>query len=298
MVTVRVPATTANLGPGFDTLGMALDLFNYILMEERAHGLDIKADGEGGKIVSRTETNLVYQAAQRIFDLCGYKPQGLYIRLINQIPFARGLGSSAAAVVGGLVGANSIVGNQVPVKELVQIATKIEGHPDNVVPALLGGIAVSAEISDEVIYRKIEPPSNLKIVVAVPKFSLTTREAREILPQFVTVKDAVFNLSRAGLMVIALMERDLDLFGKVMDDRLHQPYRSCLIPGMDEVVIAAKAAGALGCVLSGAGPTLIAFAEERCRQIANAMSDTFIKHGVDCSVRELAPSSLGAELVA
>lgn len=294
MVRVQVPASSANLGPGFDTLGMALQLYNIIEMEEIKTGNIIEVEGEGAEEISRDNNNIVYQAAQSVFKLADYQPQGIRIKLINNIPIARGLGSSAAAIVGGIVAANFISGEKLSEKELLTLATSIEGHPDNVAPALLGGIIVSAMDDEEVKYLKIAPPNNLKCVVAIPDFLLSTSSAREVLPQNINLNDAIFNISRASLLVGAFMNGDLSLLNVAMDDKIHQPYRSSLIPGMKKVFAAAKLAGARGVALSGAGPTLIAFSDQNWELIAKVMKETFIENGIQAKVLILEPNPIGA----
>lgn len=295
MVRVQVPATTANLGPGFDTLGMALQIYNTIEMEEIDFGkLSIEIEGEGTDHIPRDERNVVYKSAEKLFNQVGYKPKCLRIKLINNIPVASGLGSSATAIVGGLVAANTIAGNPLNEKDLLALATEIEGHPDNVAPALLGGVVVSALFDGEVKFIKVEPPIELKCVVAIPKFPLSTQKAREVLPQNVSLNDAIFNISRASLLVAALMSGNLNIFGLAMDDKLHQPYRSSLVPGMKKVFAAAKLAGARGVALSGAGPTLIAFCDKNTALVAQVMKETFQENGVLCRVLEVNPNPIGA----
>ncbi|WP_418790133.1 homoserine kinase [Phosphitispora sp. TUW77] len=294
MIRVQIPATTANMGPGFDTLGMALKLFNFIEMEETSAGLQIDVEGDGAEKIPRDSGNIVYVAAVRIFKLTGYEPKGLRIKIINNIPVSRGLGSSASAIVGGLVAANILTGNRLGEKELINLAAEIEGHPDNVVPALVGGIVVSAQADGEVKYSKIEPPAKLKCVVAIPDFILSTKLAREVLPQSVSLTDAVYNISRTALLVAALMKQDFSLLGMAMDDRIHQPYRANLVPGMKRVFAAAKLAGARGITLSGAGPTLIAFCDHNIDVIASVMKDAFLQSGIKAKVMELEPNPVGA----
>ncbi len=294
MVRVQVPATTANMGPGFDSLGMALKLFNIVEMEEVGNRLHIDVEGEGVEKIPHGPGNIVYIAAARVFKLAQYKTKGLRIRIINNIPLARGLGSSASAIVGGLVAANILSGNTLDEKDLLNLAADIEGHPDNVAPALVGGIVVTAMADDEVRYSKIDPPAKLKCVVAVPDFVLPTKMAREVLPQSVSLNDAVFNISRTALLVTALMKQDLNLLSTAMDDRLHQPYRASLVPGMKKVFAAARLAGAKGVALSGAGPTLIAFCDENINLISSVMKDTFLQSGINARVMELEPNPVGA----
>jgi len=298
MITVRVPATIANLGPGFDTLGMALGMYNYISMAETDNGLIIEAQGDGAEKVPKDATNLVYKAADKVFQAVGYRPSGLKIKISNNIPMARGLGSSAAVTIGGMVAANQLSGCKLTNDQLLHMATCMEGHPDNVAPALLGGIVVSAQIDDSTVYRKISPPANLTTVVAIPDYELTTKKARDVLPVTVPLSDAVYNVSRASLLVWAFVHSDMELLGKAMDDKLHQPYRMHLVPGMGEVFQAAKDAGAYSLALGGAGPTLVAFcARDRVDAIGDAMKHTFAQHGVRCKIENLQPETDGVKIL-
>ena len=294
MIRVQVPATTANLGPGFDCLGMALELYNIVEMVPSSHGLSIEIAGEGASDLPRDEKNLVYQAAQWLFRQAGYSPPGLKLRLFNQIPVARGLGSSTSAIVGGVIAANLLSGAKLSVKEIINLASSIEGRPDNAAPAVLGGIVVSVQTDGEVRHIKIQPPQNLKGVVAIPDYSLTTKTLREILPAQVSFQDAVFNVGRVALLVAALQQGDLALLGTAMEDRIHQSFRSSLIPGLKKVFAAAKLAGARGVTLSGAGPAVIAFADSNFDLIARVMGDTFRQNGIKSKVLVLKPSPVGA----
>ncbi len=294
MIRVQVPASTANLGPGFDCLGMALELYNTVEVIPTSRGLVIDVSGEGAADLPRDEHNLVFQAVQRVFRQVGYSPAGLKLRLFNQIPVARGLGSSTSAIVGGVIAANLLSGGKLSVKEMVVLASSVEGHPDNVAPAVLGGIVVSVQAEGEVKYLKIQPPPGLKGVVAIPDFAFTTKTSREILPAQVTFQDASFNVGRVALLVAALQQGDLSLLGVAMEDRLHQSLRSSYIPGFKKVLAAAKLAGARGVTLSGAGPTVIAFADSNLDLIARVMGDTFRQNGVKSKVLVLKPSPIGA----
>ncbi|HOV78660.1 MAG TPA: homoserine kinase [Bacillota bacterium] len=294
MIRVQVPATAANLGPGFDCLGMALELYNVVEMLPAARGLSIEVSGEGAADIPRDGQNLVYQAAQKVFCQAGYSPPGLRMRLFNQIPVARGLGSSAAAIVGGVIAANLLAGGRLSIKEIMGIACSLEGHPDNVAPAMLGGIVVSVQIDGEVRHIKIQPPQGLKGVVAIPDYPLATKALREVLPAQVPFQDAVFNLGRVAMLVAALQQEDFTLLGAAMEDRLHQPYRSSLIPGLKKVLAAAKLAGARGVTLSGAGPAVVALADTNFDLIARVMGDTFRQNGVKSRVLVLKPSPVGA----
>lgn len=297
-VSVKVPATTANLGPGFDTLGMALSLYNFIELEETANHqrLNIDIRGEGADTLPRDEDNAVWTAVNQLFDLCGYQPSGIRLRLFNQIPIARGLGSSAAAIVGGLTAANALLGGRLPGEELLSIANRLEGHPDNVAAALHGGIVVAGVAGDKVVWRKINLPSQLEAVVAVPEFELSTAQACSVLPSQVPFADAVFNLGRACLLALALAQEDLEAVGELMEDRLHQPYREVLIPGLRDVFKAARAAGALGAALSGAGPAVLALTRGNGKAVGQAMQQSFSVHGIECTIRYLRPVNHGVEV--
>ncbi|OEH84417.1 homoserine kinase [Desulfuribacillus stibiiarsenatis] len=295
MVKVTVPATTANLGPGFDTMGMALDMYNTVEMAIH-DSLVITVSGEGESDISLNETNIVYQAAKMVFDQVEQHCPGLRIHLHNEVPVARGLGSSAAAVVGGVVAANALLDNPLCEQELAELVTKIEGHPDNVLPALLGGVIVAGWGKDKLLYQKIVPGIQIEAVVAIPEFPLATKKAREVLPSTVSFQDALFNVNRASLLVTALITNNLQLLAEVMEDRLHQPYRCTLIPGMNEVIENAKAAGALGVVLSGAGPTILALTTDDSKQVQTVMKEVFEAHGVKCNIRVLKPILSGAKI--
>ncbi|NLO89855.1 MAG: homoserine kinase [Clostridia bacterium] len=298
-VKVRVPATTANLGPGFDVLGMALNLYNYIEMKEMDSGLEISVEGEGKGILPGDSSSIVYEIAWKVFKLAGYSPRGIKIKLTNNIPIARGLGSSAAALVGGAVAANALSGSRLSLEELINLASEMEGHPDNVVPAAVGGFTLCINTVDEgIIFRKIDPPE-VYAVAAVPFFELSTKKARDVLPKMVSIKDAVFNMGRTSMLVYAVQTGELRLLKNVMQDRLHQLYRVSLVPGMENVFEAALEAGALGVFLSGAGPTVIALTQDKSSigKIKEAMKITFLNHDMDCSLLELEPDAQGAVIM-
>ncbi|MFZ5649603.1 MAG: homoserine kinase [Bacillota bacterium] len=294
MVRVQVPATTANLGPGFDCIGMALQMYNSVEMSPTASGLHIEVNGEGSSDIPRDENNMAYQAALKVFRQVGSRPPGLKIKLVNSIPVARGLGSSTAAIVGGMIAANILSGNTLAQKDIVNLAYAMEGHPDNIAPAVLGGIVVAVPTEGEVRCHKIPPPKNLRAIVTVPDFMLPTRTSREVLPQQVPMSDAAFNLGRVALLVAALYTGDINQFGLAMEDRLHQPYRTQLIPGMKKVFAAAKLAGAKGITLSGAGPAIIAYSDENADLIARVMKDTFRQNGISAKSMVLGISPVGA----
>ncbi len=292
MVKVSVPATSANLGPGFDTLGVALGLRNVIEMEETGvRDVIIEVDGHGD-VLEQPEKNMVYLAARRVFDRLGYQPHGLHIRESIAIPVARGMGSSAAAIVGGLVAANALAERatgrpQLSREELLRMAVEIEGHPDNVTPAMVGGFTVSC--MDEArgpLYVRFNPPHHLQAVVVMPEVPFTgkgkkTEQSRGLLPSAVSLQDAVYNVNRAALLVAALAQGRTDLLAVATQDRLHQPYRASLVPGLRGVFQAALDAGAAGVALSGAGPSVIAFVERDPEPVVTAMEAAFHWAGSD-----------------
>lgn len=301
MVKVRVPATSANLGPGFDTLGVALEMHNIVEMEETGYH-DLVIETPGAEALERPEANLVYVAAQRLFDRLHYHPEGLLIREQVGIPVARGLGSSAAAISGGLVAANALYrqmtgGAGLDHDELVAMAVQIEGHPDNVVPALVGGFTVTVMEEGRPLWVRFDPPPGLSAVVAIPEVPLSTKKARGVLPGQLKMKDAVYNLSRATLLVAALLTGRTDLLGIATKDRWHQPYRAALVPGFRSVVEAALSAGAKGVALSGAGPSVIALVEGGAEQVGRAMEGAFLWHGSDCTAVEVNLAREGTRLL-
>jgi homoserine kinase len=263
-VTVRVPATSANLGPGFDALGLALRLHNTLVIEP-ASSPEIEIEGEGEQTLPRDASHLAYRAAVAVAaraEETGSAPtvQAFRVKQHNTIPLARGMGSSAAAIVGGAVAANALLGYPLDQQALLDLATEMEGHPDNVAPALLGGLVVCTRTATGVRWMRLAPPS-LKVVLAVPDYPVSTEEARRRLPAHVPFTDAVFNITRTALLVAALTGGRPDLLDEATQDRLHQPYREHLVPGLNEVFSAARRAGAYGVALSGSGPAVLAFGE-------------------------------------
>lgn len=277
-VTVTVPATTANLGPGFDCLGMALSLYNRITFCEQKATFAITIEGEGADWLPHDESNLVWQAAQRLFETVGRWPGGIAIRQENHIPAGSGMGSSAAAVVAGLVAANALVDGGLSPLQLLELASDIEGHPDNVAPALFGGLTLINQTDNGLHLERIPVPP-LTVVIVLPDFHLPTAQARAALPRTLSRADAIFNIGRMGLLVRALEAGDWDKLRVAMQDRLHQPYRLPLVPGLKEAFAAAHKAGAVAVALSGAGPSLVAFAPAEHEQIAQASAAALAQAG-------------------
>jgi homoserine kinase len=297
-VRVRVPATTANLGPGFDALGLALDLWNEADFTQTDEGrVVVTVSGEGADSLPSDGENAVAVAAAQVYAMAGKEPPGLRIECVNRIPLTSGLGSSSAALLTGMLGANALLGEPCTRAEMLTLATESEGHPDNVVPAMLGGLVASVISDGRVVTRKLLV-SPMAVTVVLPDFYFPTKAAREILPEYVQRQEAIFSLSRAVLVIKALETGDMGLLSQVMEDALHQPYRLPLIPGAREAIQAARKAGASGVALSGAGPSLIAFSGQPADAgIGLAMQQAFEAAGLRARIFPLNISQSGASVV-
>ena len=258
MVKVTVPATSANMGSGYDSIGIALDLYNTVTFEE-SDRIDI-SDVSGADI-PRDETNLIYVCAKKVYDICGKSLDGLKIVEDCAIPQTRGLGSSSACTVAGILGANALLGNPLDEQNIIDLAASIEGHPDNSTPAILGGFCVALLEYGKVWSVRVPMNGKVDFITFIPSFELSTEKARGVLPAQVAHHDAVFNLARAALLAGSLTTGKLENIGVAVGDCLHQPYRFDLIPNGREIVHAAKAMGALGAFISGAGPSIIAIVD-------------------------------------
>jgi len=297
-VRVRVPATTANLGPAFDAVGMALDLYNEITVSE-SYQPAVEVRGEGSGSLQGGASNLVYRAAASAAEQAGRHIPPLRIECTNRIPLARGMGSSAAAIVGGIVAANALLQLNLDCDAMLALAAQMEGHADNVSPALLGGVVASVlDSGGKVRHIRLPAPEDLTAVLAIPDYHLSTSEARAALPEMVSLRDAVFNVSRTALLIGALHSGRHDLMAIAMDDRLHQPYRASLVPGLSNVLRSAVEAGACGAAMSGAGPSVIAFCScsvgTDVARVADAMARAFNEAGVSCSTLLAKPTESGA----
>jgi homoserine kinase len=292
-VRVRVPASSANLGPGFDALGLALTLYNEVTAEE-AGLVTVRAEGEGAGRLAAGPRNVVARAVRLAYDTVGRPFRGCALTCVNRIPLARGLGSSAAAWVAGLVAGNALLGSPLDRAALLGLAAGAEGHPDNVAAALHGGLTVSCGGPDGTHALSLPVPADLQWIVLVPTVTGATAEARAVLPKSVPRGDAVFNVQRTALLLAALQLRRPDALRTALDDRLHQPYRRRLFPWLAAVSAAAREAGALGCVLSGAGPSLLAVVDGEAGEIARAMETALGKAGVEGQARVLGIDTAGA----
>lgn len=290
MIKVKVPATSANLGSGFDTLGIALDLYNTFSFEEIDEGLEIN----GCDNDYANENNLVYISMLETFKKIGYGAKGIKIDLNTDIPIARGLGSSAACILGGVIGANEIAKASLSKEEILEIATKIEGHPDNIAPALFGGLVASVTEDENIYYNKINIASGIKFVALVPDFTLSTSEAREVLPSNINYKDSIYNVGRVSLLLSALSNGRFDLLKVSLMDKLHEPYRKKLIHKGDEIINKSYELGALGVYISGAGPTIMTIIEDDDMDFAVRIKNHLNSISCNWDVKELDLNLSGA----
>jgi homoserine kinase len=299
LVRVRVPASTANLGAGFDALGLALGLYNEIEVERSGgHGMSLTIEGEGAeRLQALGAQNLVARAVAGTLAHLGAPPAGVSVRVINRIPLSRGLGSSSAAVVGGVAGAAALAGVSLSAEELLDLCLPLEGHPDNITPALVGGLTVATLVEGKVRCVKLPVPDVLQAVAVIPDFRLSTAKARQALPPMVPRADAVFNVGRVALFLAGLQAGRLDLLREGVKDRLHQPYRAPFVAGMADVLAEGERAGALACFLSGAGPTLLALVAGDPGDVGRRMAECWReKAGVTARAQALAIDREGAQI--
>ncbi len=258
MIKVKVPATSANMGPGFDCMGVALNMYNEVCVEEiDAQGVEIVVLDASRAFLPTDDRNYVYSAMNRVFREVGVRLGGYRITIDNHVPVTRGLGSSSAGIVAGLAAANCILDNALPVDELLNIACDIEGHPDNVAPALLGGFVVSFRDGNKVRYIKTDVAENISFGAMIPDFYFQTKKSRGVLPRYVSYKNAAYNVSHAAFVSAAFMKGDFELIGSAMRDRMHQGYRISHIKDGDYVMRLCRRCGADATYLSGAGPTVM-----------------------------------------
>lgn len=304
-VRVRVPASTTNLGPGFDCLGIALSLANDLALScegIRKGGcpphVEVRVKGVGARELPFGEDNLVWRAAERVFAEAGCAPQNVLLDCINRVPLSSGLGSSAAACVGGMVAANELCGRALPASRLLELAAEMEGHADNVAAALLGGLTVAWDAKGMPRALRVLMRAKLRIVVCTPELQLATAKARAVLPESVPHRDAALAVGRAAAIVAMLATGDAGGLGDAMEDTLHQPYRAPLMPGMEQALAEARSQGALAAAVSGAGPSLVAFvpadAPGVAENVARGLERCFRQKGTAAESRVLRVARRGA----
>ncbi len=309
-ISVKVPATTANIGPGFDCMGMALPIYNTITIEETVlpgTGVEINVIADSDTIdqlsldhVPCDENSIVYKAVELLYNSIGQTPSELRINIHSNIPVARGLGSSSSVIVGALIAANELLGRPADEVALLSIACEIEGHPDNITPAIVGGLVISSQEEDgRVVYRKLKWPDNWAVTVCVPDFELSTDIARSVLPTEVPIKDAVFNAQRLAMFVEAIHTEDAELMKLALKDKLHQPYRMKLVPGLDKIIANLRHFdNVLGCVLSGAGSSILVISEKNdLEKVRNVVRDTWADQNIKCVIKTLSVENNGAQII-
>lgn len=300
-IKIQVPATTANCGPGFDTFGIACSLYNYFTLEKIDGNKNIvEIIGEGSTLLDNDDDNYVLVAIKKIFSQAKTTMPAFKLTMENNIPLSRGLGSSSSAIVAGLISGNYFLGNIFSKTDILNFASDLEGHPDNVAPAVYGGITISYMTSSSTADKvNLKIPENLQLIAVVPEFSLATKLAREALPAAVPYKDTIFNLGRVALLTASFEQNNLELLRVALEDKIHQPYRAHLIPNMSEIFEVAIHQGAYGTVISGAGSTLMAFANKNidCQKIGIAMVQAFAKHDIKSNYHVLEIDHVGAKIL-
>ncbi|MGA9405577.1 MAG: homoserine kinase [Bacteroidota bacterium] len=301
---VKIPASTSNIGPGFDTLGLALNRYLYLSVDEgNAHSpsLKISVEGNGKEHIATDETNLAYQGMAALANYAGTlhvkSLHNIHLRIINEIPSCGGLGGSGAAIAGGIFLANEILHTKMSREEMLNIAVSLEGHPDNVSAAMMGGLTVNCFDNGKLRCRSIKLVKKLSIVTCSPNFQVLTKQARQILPQEIPLKDAVVNIENVASLIAAFIEGDVEALRYVTGDRLHEQYRAALIPGFTDVKKAALDTGALSFNISGSGPTVFSFATSHEKEIGEAMVRTFSAGGITATYEIMTVENEGARVI-
>ena len=301
-VTVRVPATSANCGPGFDSLGLALTLYNdfTFTISDETFGFSLEVEGEGKDSFHASGRNMAFASFLAVWNkITNHKRIGIDVHMHNEVPKSRGLGSSSTAIVAGVTAASILSGANLTLDEILQEANSMEGHPDNVAPAIYGGFTISFQEDGVAHTLRTIPQMPLQFIAVVPDMQLSTHMAREAIPKEIPHPDAVFNSSRTALLTAALLENRPELLQFALEDKLHQPYRAKLIPGLREVFAAGEAAGAYKCIISGSGSTLLAYAspDKDGNAIGKAMVDAFARFGQTAVYHILQLNTKGTEIL-
>jgi homoserine kinase len=286
-IKVKVPATTANLGPGYDCLGAALELYNEFEVFigdklDKNFKIQIEVIGEGADFISKDEKNIVYQAIKKVCQINKKEVPNISLKIFSKIPAERGLGSSASARVAGVVIGNILCDEKFSCNELINIATELEGHPDNVVPAMVGGLCVSKKIDDYVKYIKFVIPKDLVSLILVPNIKIPTEKARNILPQSISFNSAVRNVSNVTMLLSAILKKEYSVINFAMEDFIHQPFRKKLMPWLEDIFDICLKNGALGVALSGSGSSVFALYK---RDVLNKALSKKIKSLIEKKVK-------------
>lgn len=296
MLVSKVPATTANLGVGFDTLGLALKLYN--IFEVKTSELDkIEVVGEGKEELSKKENNSFLKTIEYFYRKCNMSPPPLYIRIFSNIPICRGLGSSASAIVAGLMVANVLMGKNLPKEELLKYALELEGHPDNVTPAMLGGCTISLVSNGEIIVKKIPFPEEIAVIVAVPRFNVETEISRKLIPDCVPLDITVRGLAKMGIFVASLLTKDFENLPIILEDELHEPYRANYIPNYRKIRKELISTGALGVMISGSGPSMVVLSKkDNAEELKEDIKSILSKNNIVSKIFDLEIDNEGALL--
>lgn len=287
---IKTPATTANLGPGFDCLGASLSLYNEfeVYVVKNNQKLRVETEGVDCELISKKEDNHFYKAIKKIFEITKNEMPSLEIYIKNRIPLKRGLGSSATAYVAGVVLGNILCGEPLSENELLKVALELEGHPDNIVPCMFGGLCISSVVEGSIKFIKLNLPSDILVLAVIPKHQISTEDARKILPDKIYFKDAVKNVSNVALLVSSLTTKKYEFLKFATEDFLHQPYRKKLMPWMDKVFEICLDNKALCCMLSGSGSTVVAL--YRKKELDESLKERLqekLQKIVDCQVKIL-----------
>lgn len=306
-VSAQVPATIANLGCGFDCLGLALPVYNTVTIEETVlpgSGIEINIIDESNindvENIPHDKNNIVFKAIELLYNYIGQSPNELKISINTGIPVARGLGSSASVIVGGLFAANELLGRPADEAVLLSIATEIEGHPDNIAPAILGGVVLSDwEEDGSVITNKLPWPEDWTVTICIPDYELSTEISRSVLPKEVSMRDAVYNLRHSAMFVQAVHTKDSELLKLSLKDKLHQPYRMKLVPGLNQIMDNLKhEEGVFGCVLAGAGPSIAVIQNgSKGDIIKEIVADTWNNINVNAKIYTFPALNEGAKII-
>lgn len=296
MIKVRVPATSANLGPGFDSLGIALNIYNeyeFELKEDK--GLFF----EGVEEEFQNKDNIIFMAIKKVFDKYDFKFNGIKIKIIKQdIPISRGLGSSSSCIVAGIIGAFALMGREINRDEILSLAVDIEGHPDNVCPAIFGGLISTIMVDNKkTLYNCVEVKDGIKFIALIPRFKLSTEKARAILPKEILFRDCIYNIGRAALLISCFSNGNYALLKEATKDRIHERFRSKLIDNFDEVYNKSLELGAISCFLSGAGPTLMAIVDNKDISFVSDFMNFMKEQNINWDIKELKIDKHGAKIL-
>ena len=293
MIKVRVPASSANMGAGFDSLGVALNLYSRIAMEEISEGLEINTLNTKG-FVPKDENNLIYRSALKVFEYTYYKVKGIRIIQDSSIPMTRGLGSSSACIIGGMLAANIISGRKLSYTEILNLASQMEGHPDNAAPALYGGFCVSLFDGMTTITKSTKLKSHIKFAVMIPDYFIATKKSRGVLPETVSFKDAAFNIAHASMFQAALISGDTEILKEAVKDKMHQQYRKNYVDGFDEIFAKTYEAGSKATYLSGSGPTIVSILDDNYFEFNRSMKQFFKENSHEWNCMILSVDNVGA----